>query len=152
VRSAITVDPVSAQATTQTDPLPQFVEGTPLHYRTINVQLDKPDFALNPTSCAHKETSANFSSTDGQSASATSPFAATGCATLGFPPQASSRLKGGPPRGNSPRLSATIRPGTQGANIGAFSVALPHSEFLEQGHIGTVCTRVQFKANQCPAA
>ena len=38
-------------------PLPQFVEGTPLHYRTISVQLDRPDFALNPTSCAHKETS-----------------------------------------------------------------------------------------------
>jgi hypothetical protein len=31
-------------------------------------------------------------------------------------------------------------------------VALPHSEFLDQGHIGTVCTRVQFAANACPAA
>jgi hypothetical protein len=29
---------------------------------------------------------------------------------------------------------------------------LPHSEFLDQGHIGTVCTRVQFAANACPAA
>jgi hypothetical protein len=30
-------------------------------------------------------------------------------------------------------------------------VTLPHSEFLEQGHIQTVCTRVQFAADACPA-
>ena len=32
------------------------------------------------------------------------------------------------------------------------SVALPHSEFLEQGHIRTVCTRAQFAAEECPKA
>ena len=31
------------------------------------------------------------------------------------------------------------------------SVALPRSEFLDQAHIRTVCTRVQFAADQCPA-
>jgi hypothetical protein len=30
-------------------------------------------------------------------------------------------------------------------------VALPHSEFLDQAHIKTVCTRVQFAAKACPA-
>ena len=44
-----------------------------------------------------------------------------------------------------------------GANIAGASVALPHSEFLDQGHIGTVCTRVQFAAGAgngtaCPPA
>ena len=38
-----------------------------------------------------------------------------------------------------------------GANIGAASVALPKSEFLDQGHIKTICTRVQFAAEACPA-
>ena len=47
------------------------------------------------------------------------------------------------------------RPGE--ANIGAAQVTLPHSEFLEQAHIGTVCTRAQFKegttpGEKCPAA
>ena len=37
------------------------------------------------------------------------------------------------------------------ANIAAASVALPHSEFLENAHIKTVCTRVQFAAKACPA-
>jgi hypothetical protein len=156
VRSAVSVDPVTAQATAQTDPLPQFVEGTPLHYKTINVQLDRPGFALNPTSCAQKETTASFSSTDARSATASDSFAATGCAALGFKPKVSFRLKGGTRRGAFPRLRAIVRPGTAGANIGAFSIALPRSEFLEQGHIKTVCTRVQFRAGagggeQCPA-
>jgi hypothetical protein len=30
------------------------------------------------------------------------------------------------------------------------AVQLPHTEFLAQGHIGTVCTRVQYAAGQCP--
>jgi hypothetical protein len=29
-------------------------------------------------------------------------------------------------------------------------VALPHSEFLAQSHIRTICTRVQFAADACP--
>jgi hypothetical protein len=36
------------------------------------------------------------------------------------------------------------------ANLAAISVALPHSEFLAQEHIRTVCTRVQFAADACP--
>jgi hypothetical protein len=156
VRAAISVDPVTAQATTTTDPLPQLIEGTPIHYRTISVQLDKPGFVLNPTSCAKKDSSASFSSTDGRSASASDSFAATGCSGLGFSPKIAFRLKGGTHRGSHPQLTAIVRPKAGDANIGAFSVALPHSEFLDQAHIKTVCTRVQFKAGggggeKCPA-
>ena len=28
---------------------------------------------------------------------------------------------------------------------------LPHSEFIENTHFNTICTRVQFASNQCPA-
>ncbi|HEX4668767.1 MAG TPA: hypothetical protein VH275_02160, partial [Solirubrobacterales bacterium] len=36
------------------------------------------------------------------------------------------------------------------SNIAKAVVALPHSEFLAQSHIRTICTRVQFAANACP--
>jgi hypothetical protein len=49
-------------------------------------------------------------------------------------------------------LTAILTPRPGDANIAAISVALPKSEFLDQAHIGTVCTRVQFKADECPAA
>jgi hypothetical protein len=41
---------------------------------------------------------------------------------------------------------------TGGANIARARVSLPHSEFLAQEHIRTVCTRVQFAADRCPSA
>lgn len=151
VRSAVFVDPATAQATAKTDPLPQFVEGTPLFYKTINVQLDRPNFALNPTSCARKETVANLTSTGGLSAGPTAPYAATDCANLAFKPQISFRLFGGTHRGAFPRLRTTLKMPAGGANIGAASVILPHSEFIEQGHFRTICTRVQFAAKECPA-
>jgi hypothetical protein len=153
VRSAVTVDPVTAQATAKTDPLPQFVEGTPLFYRTLNVQLDRPSFALNPTSCARKEAVATFTSTGGKSASPTASYAATDCSKLAFKPKASFRLFGGTHRGAHPSLRAVFRPGggAGNANIGALSVTLPHSEFIENAHFKTICTRVQFAAGECPA-
>jgi hypothetical protein len=150
VRSAVYVDPVTAEATTKTDPLPQFVEGVPVLYRTINVQLDRPGFALNPTSCARKETTSAMHSTGGKTANPSSSFAATDCDRLGFKPKLTMRLFGGTHRGSHPRLRTILKMPPGGANIGAFSVALPHSAFLDQAHIGTVCTRVQFAADQCP--
>jgi len=150
VRSAVYVNPVNAQAEAQADPLPQFVEGTPLHYRTINVQLDKPNFALNPTSCRQKQTVATLTSTLGNTASPSSPYAATGCAQLGFSPSLSVRLSNGH-HSALPALKARLTMPSGGANIASSVVVLPHSEFIEQNHFLDICTKVQFAADQCPA-
>jgi hypothetical protein len=151
VRAAVYVDPVTVQATAQPDPLPQFVEGTPLHYKTINVQLDRPNFALNPTSCAQKQTVATLTSTTGKTAGPASSYAATGCSRLGFKPSLSFRLVGGTRRGAFPKLRATLKMPPGGANIGSTAVILPHSEFIENAHFASICTKVQFAADECPA-
>lgn len=151
VRTAVYVDPVTAQATAQADPLPQFVEGTPLHYRTVNVQLDRPNFVLNPTSCRQKQTVAALTSTKGKNASPASSYAATGCARLGFSPSLSLRLVGGTRRGAFPKLLAKLKMPSGGANIGSTSLILPHSEFIENSHFRNICTKVQFAAEECPA-
>jgi hypothetical protein len=151
VRSAVYVDPVTAEATTKTDdPLPQMLEGVPVLYRTVNVLLDRPDFTLNPTSCAKKQTTSLLHSAGGQAATPSSSFAAANCERLPFKPKLSLRLNGGTHRGAHPKLRAVLRMPSGGANIARTSVALPHSEFLDQAHIRTVCTRVQFAARQCP--
>jgi hypothetical protein len=151
VRSAVFVDPVTGQATAKADPLPQIIEGIPVFYRAIHVELDRPGFSLNPTSCAQKLTTATLTSTGGKTASPTSPFRATDCAKLPFGPKLSLRLFGGTHRGSHPRLKATLRMPAGGANIAGTSVALPHSEFVENAHFKTICTRVQFAAKTCPA-
>jgi hypothetical protein len=151
VRSAVYVDPVTAQATAKTDPLPQIIEGIPITYKAINVQLDRPGFSLNPTSCAPKETVANLTSTGAKTASPTSPYAASDCAKLAFKPSLTVRLKGGTHRGSHPKLSATLRMPEGGANIAGTQVTLPLSEYVENAHFKTICTRVQFAAKECPA-
>ncbi len=151
VRSAIYVDPVTAQATAKTDPLPQLIEGIPIGYRTLNVQLDRPGFALNPTSCAPKATEATVISSQGAVAHPSSPFEAINCAKLDFKPKLAIRLVGATHRGAHPKLTAKVRMPAGGANIGATSVNLPRSEFIENSHFKTICTRVQFAAKTCPA-
>jgi hypothetical protein len=77
-------------------------------------------------------------------------FQVGGCQELAFKPKLSLKLKGGTKRGDHPAFSATLAMAPGGANIASAQVALPHSEFLDQAHIRTICTRVQFAANACP--
>jgi hypothetical protein len=69
---------------------------------------------------------------------------------LGFKPKLSLCLKGGTKRGDHPVIGVVFRPRPGDANLLSVAVALPRSEFLDQAHIRTVCTRVQFALNQCP--
>jgi hypothetical protein len=150
VRSAIYVDPITAQGTVKSDPLPQIIEGVPVAYRTIHVAVDRPNFALNPTGCKRKSIDATVTSIQGALAHPSAPFHATNCSDLDFKPRLSLHLRGGTRRGAHPRLSAVLTPRPGDANIAKTVVALPHSEFLDQGRIKTVCTRVQFAVDQCP--
>lgn len=152
VRSAIDIDPETAQVSVKSDPLPQILQGVPIDYRHVRVEVNRDSFTINPTSCETQRVTASVRSSGGKVATASDRFKAAGCASLGFSPKLSLKLKGGTRRAAHPSLRAvlTTKPGQ--ANIGRVSVALPHSEFLDQAHIGTVCTRVQFAADACPAA
>jgi hypothetical protein len=150
VRSAIYVDSETAQGTVKSDPLPQIIEGVPIHYRTIYVELDRPNFTLNPTGCKPRQIEGAITSKEGTRATLFSPFQAVNCASLGFKPKFFFRLFGRTSRGGHPKLRVVVKPRPGDANIGKTVVALPRSEFLDQSHIKTVCTRVQFVADQCP--
>jgi hypothetical protein len=151
VRNALRIDPESAQVSAISDPLPTILQGIPLDLRDIRVSLDRPNFTLNPTSCDPMAIDATIASTAGQSAQRSSRFQVAGCERLPFKPKLTLRLKGKTTRGAHPALTAVLTMPPAGANIARASVALPRSEFLDQAHIGTVCTRVQFAADQCPA-
>jgi hypothetical protein len=156
VRSAIYVDPLTAQATIKSDPLPQLIEGIPIGYRVLHVAVDRDNFILNPTGCEAKQVAATVTSAQGASATPTSPFAAANCAKLDFKPRLTLKLKGGTKRGAHPALTAILRPRPGDANASSIVALLPHSAFLDQAHIRTICTRVQYAAGeghgtQCPA-
>jgi hypothetical protein len=151
VRNALYLNPESAQITAVSDPLPRIIHGIPLDLRDVRVALNRDRFTLNPTSCEQMRVSSALTSTQGATASPSQRFQVAGCDRLGFKPRLSLKLKGGTRRGENPALTAVMRPRIGDANASRVQVALPHSEFLDQSHIGTICTRVQFAAEACPA-
>jgi hypothetical protein len=146
VRNALNVDPVTAQVTAKSDPLPQILEGIPLAYRDIRVEATRDDFTINPTSCEPMKVASTIFSAAGASASPSAPFQVADCEALGFQPKLALRVFGKTNRNAKPRFRAVLTTKAGEANIGRAQVNLPHSEFLEQAHIKTTCTRVQFNA------
>jgi hypothetical protein len=149
-RSAIYVDPETALATITTDPLPQILEGVPVSYRTLNVTVDRPEFTLNPTSCAPKQISATITAANGEVANPQVGFQATNCAKLPYSPKLVLRFKGQTKRTGNPAISATLTQKPGQANTKAAVVLLPQGEFIDNAHINNPCTRVQFNAGACP--
>jgi hypothetical protein len=152
VRTALKVDPESTQIKAVSDPIPTILQGIPLDIRQIALNMDRPSFTLNPTSCDPMAVNGSALSVFGTSALLTDRFQVGGCGALGFKPKLSLSLKGGTERGQYPALNAMLKARAGDANIAKAVVSLPHSEFLAQEHIRTVCTRVQFAADACPAA
>jgi len=160
-RQALSVDPRSGVVSADgaaSDPLPHILAGIPLRVRDVQVHIDRSAFTLNPTDCDPLATEATiwgggadpFSRLDDGPLARQARYQASGCARLGFVPRLALRLRGGTRRGAHPALRAVLRPRPGQANIERAVVRLPRSAFLEQGHIRTVCTRVQFAADACP--
>jgi hypothetical protein len=160
IRQALRIDPETAVVTadgSKADPIPHILQGIVVHARDIRVFVNRDNFVLNPTNCERMTAAATVLSTGSGLANVTSPFQAADCASLGFKPRLSLKLLGGTKRNATPRLRAVLRARKGDANIGRAQVTLPKSAFLEQAHIRTVCTRIQFRAaggngGGCPKA
>jgi len=131
------------------------LEGIPLDVRSIALKLDRPGFTLNPTSCEPMAIAGTALSTLGQAASLGTRFQVGGCEALPFAPRLQLSLKGGVGRSAHPALKAVLTSQPGEANVGGAQVTLPRSQFLDQGHLQEICTRVQFNAGggngeQCP--
>jgi hypothetical protein len=150
VRNRLLIDPDDAQVHVESDPFPTILSGIPIRLRDIRVNVNRPDFMQAPTNCEPMAVGARAHGVDGAIGSASDRFQVDGCRRLGFKPRLRLRLFGGTRRTDYPRLRAILTARKGDANIGRASVRLPHSAFLAQEHIRTVCTRVQFAADACP--
>ena len=132
---------------------PQILDGIPLRLRSIRINLDRPDFTLNPTNCdpfSVERQDRRRRRRRGR------PRRALPGRQLRRPcrsPRSSRcRLSGGDQAGAATRRSTrpcTAAPGrSQHRHVP--SVTLPHSELLDNAHISSACTRVQFAADACP--
>ena len=146
LRASISVNPDTAQVSVTSDSLPQILMGIPIGYRQIHVGIDRAGFVLNPTNCKEQAVASTIVSSQGAAATPASRFQVGDCGTLGFKPKLYTRIWGKTNRGAHPKLRAILQPRKGDANVGRVALTLPRSEFLDQAHIKTVCTRVQFAA------
>ena len=150
VRAALNLDPNTAQVHAVSDPFPTILHGIPLDLRAVAVRLDRPSFTLNPTSCNQMAITGSAISIFGQSSPLSTPFQVGGCGSLPFKPKLSLQLKGKTKRTSHPTLIANLSAKPGEANIARAQVKLPKAAFLDNAHIGTICTKVQFAAKSCP--
>jgi hypothetical protein len=158
VRVALFVDPESAQIHAVSDPIPDVFGGAKLSLRSIFVNVNRKDFTLNGTNCRKGATAGAINGGGAEPATpaafsafpVSDSFQATGCKKLKFKPRLSLRLFGATRRAKHPKLKAVLKGRPGDANIRRASVALPHALFLDQASLATICTRVQFAADNCP--
>ena len=150
VRGALGIDPNSAQASVALDPLPQILQGIPLHYRTIRLVLDRPGLIRNPTSCEPARITATVTAAGGASTNLGNRFQAADCTALSFRPDIDVRFSD-PARNAHPQIDVELDPRGADANLAAASFTLPAGELLDFHRIRALCAR-GLAPEQCPRA
>jgi hypothetical protein len=160
VRVAAYVDVETGQVNAVSDPIPDVYGGVKLDVRSIDLNMDKFRFMLNPTHCGRTQTEGTIlgGGADPTNPAAFSSFPVSymyqpiGCKKLKFKPKLNVRLSGPTKRAGNPKLRAVLTARHGDANIARTALTLPHSLFLDQSHIGKVCTRPQLASHTCPKA
>jgi hypothetical protein len=151
VRVALHVDPLTAQVTAVSDTMPQIIGGVPIRMRSIQVNIDRERFTINPTNCAPMTVDSQGIGDQGSITDFSSYFHAVNCAGLGFKPKMTVRQVGrkGTHRATNPQMQFDLitRPGD--ANIESLSVTLSSAFAIDQRHLGNICSEKELAEKQC---
>jgi hypothetical protein len=152
VRVAVNVDPSDAHVTALSDTVPSIIGGIPIRMRSIQVNLDRPNFMINPTNCSAFSVGSKGIGDEGTITDFTSYFQAVNCRTLPFKPKITIKQVGGKKatrRAKNPSLQLDMRTRTGDANIKSVSVTLPNAFEIDQRHLGNICSEKELLEDQC---
>jgi hypothetical protein len=164
VRAKIEVNPTTAALTVTTNTaaqghaIPNMIEGIPLQIKHVNVNITRPSFTFNPTSCDPMQVESTITSAEGASSTVKTPFQVSNCQALKFAPQVSFSTSGKTSKSDGADLitKITYPSAAQGtyANVGYVKVELPKALPSRLTTLQKACTSAQFEANPaaCPAA
>jgi hypothetical protein len=154
VRSALFINSTTAQVTVKSDPFPTILDGIPLDIRSIAVEVTRPGFTLNPTSCEGMSVTGAITSTQGQVANVSSPFKVGGCNNLPFNPSFTVSSTGKNSKAGGASLTVKIAQHPGEANIHKVELTLPVQLPSRLTTLQKACTAAVFEANPagCPAA
>jgi hypothetical protein len=142
VRAALRIDPETAQATVEADPMPRILGGIPLQVRDVRVMVDRPRFMRAPTSCKEMSVTTKIGSYDGDIAQVPNRFQVGDCAALAYNPKLRLRLTG--PKqmrtGGHPGVKAQVtQKGIEDAGIKRTVVRLPKALALDPDNANALC-------------
>jgi hypothetical protein len=152
VRVALHIDPLTAQVGAVSDTVPSIIGGVPIRMRSIQVNIDRPNFTINPTNCSAFNVDSQGIGDQGTITDFSSYFQAVNCARLPFRPTMTMRQSGGhskTQRADNPvlQIDLTTRPGD--ANVKSVSVTLPNAFEIDQRHLGNICSEKELAEKQC---
>ena len=153
VRSALYIDPNTAQVTVKSDPIPTILQGIPLDIRSLAISIDRAQFTLTPTSCEPMTVSAQAISTQNQTAGLSNRFQVGGCQGLAFKPGMAISTQGKTSKANGASLTVKVSQKPGEADIHKVDLTLPTALPARLTTLQKACTEAQFAANPagCPA-
>jgi hypothetical protein len=152
VRVALHVDQADAHVTAISDTVPRIIGGIPLRLRSIRVNLDRPNFTINPTDCNPLSVDSQGIGDQATIADFGSYFNAVNCGHLGFSPKMTIRQMGGrgaTKRSADPSLRFDLNTQPGDANVKRVVVTLPNAFEIDQTHLGNLCAKLQLERERC---
>ncbi len=152
VRVALHIDPLDAHVIADSETVPSIIGGIPIRMRSIQVNIEKPNFMINPTNCSPFSVASEGIGNQGTVANFSSPFVAVNCSSLPFAPKMAITQLGGRKatnRSQDPSLAIELNTTPGDANIKSLSVTLPKAFEIDQRHLGNICDRSELASDKC---
>ena len=84
VRVALHIDPTDAHVIADSETVPSIIGGIPIRMRSIQVNIDRENFMINPTNCSPFSVGSEGIGDQGAAVAFSSYFHAVNCGVLGF--------------------------------------------------------------------
>jgi hypothetical protein len=161
VRAKIEVNEETAALTITTDnegpyKIPTIIDGIPLEIKHVNVDVNRPGFTFNATSCSPLQITGKLTSSEGATSALSVPYQVTNCAVLAFKPKLEAFASGKASRLNGTSFTVKLGypAGPYDANISRVKVELPKGLPSRLPTLQKACLASVFEANpaNCPPA
>ena len=132
--------------------MPEIIGGIPIRMREIEVNINRPNFMINPTNCAPLSVGSEGIGDQGTAVAFSSYFHAVNCFSLGFTPKLTVTQLGGrkaTQRAKQPSLQFDLKTTPGDANLKSVALTLPKSIHIDQAHLGNLCDRSELASDQC---
>ena len=148
---ALHVDPQTAQVKAISDTVPAIIGGVPIRLRTIQVNIDRPNFTINPTNCSAFTVDSQGIGDQGTIASFSSFFHAVNCSALPFKPKMTIKQIGkrATKRNTNPSFQFDLRTRPGDANLESVAVTLPSAFNIDQSNLSNICSEKELATTQC---